>query len=548
MVNFTTTGGLNSYAVVENQDGPLYIIAGGSNDLLFKSGSNDFIWLDSGGTADMRMDAGVLSLATWEGVVVKEAFGGTAQSTYATGDILYASAPNTLSKLSAGSNGEVLQLSGGIPSWGISPGVSTSGNSFTTGTTLINNIIYYNRNDALSAYTTDLNGIINSITGATNTFTTGFTYDGANNLTISRNGGQPDLDVNISTMTGLTVNGTLSSTTINSTSISATTISATTVNAGDILSGGTNLNQIFQTIAGSSADTFVTAYTYSNNQFTITTSDGTEFTATIDTMTGLTVNGTISATTVDGGDILSGGTNLNQIFQTIGGASTADTFTTGFTYDGANNLTISRNEGQPDLDVNISTMTGLTVNGTLTATTINGGDILSGGTNLNQIFQTLGGTGSTDADALHVNVANEITAITEKTSVDNQDEFILEDSDAGFIKKSIKRINIVRPINNSQTTTGTLTPDSDENDQETITALSQTLTINKPSGTPTNGQKLVIRIEGDATPRTLNWNAAYEVIGVTLPTATTANKKIYVGCIYNSTDDTWDVVAVNIEA
>jgi hypothetical protein len=192
-------------------------------------------------------------------------------------------------------------------------------------------------------------------------------------------------------------------------------------------------------------------------------------------------------------------------------------------------------------------MTGLTINGTLSATTVDGGTIMSGGTNLTSIFQTIGGG---DANAIHDNVANEITAIAEKTSVDNQDEFILEDSDAGFVKKSIKRINIVRAIDYNIATASSLTPDSDEYDQITITGLSDTsITINKPSGTPTNGQKLIFRIEDDGTPRTINFTGGYEAIGVTIPSGlTTANKKIYVGCIYNSTDDVWDVVAVNIEA
>jgi hypothetical protein len=43
--------------------------------------------------------------------------GGTAQSTYTTGDILYASATNTLSKLGIGSASDVLTVSGGIPVW-----------------------------------------------------------------------------------------------------------------------------------------------------------------------------------------------------------------------------------------------------------------------------------------------------------------------------------------------------------------------------------------------------------------------------------------------
>ena len=190
-----------------------------------------------------------------------------------------------------------------------------------------------------------------------------------------------------------------------------------------------------------------------------------------------------------------------------------------------------------------SDITGTTPD-TIYGCNIDVNNIFSGGTNLNSIFSPIGG----DVDAIHDNVANEITAITEKTSVDNQDEFILEDSEDSFNKKSIKRINIVRPISNIVADTATLTPNSDETDQESITGLTQTLTINAPTGSPTDGQKLIIRIEDDGTTRTLTWNVNYEVIGVTLPTATTANKKIYVGCIYNSTDATWDVVAVNVEA
>jgi hypothetical protein len=43
--------------------------------------------------------------------------GGTAQSTYATGDIVYASASNTLSKRTIGSTGQVLTVSAGVPTW-----------------------------------------------------------------------------------------------------------------------------------------------------------------------------------------------------------------------------------------------------------------------------------------------------------------------------------------------------------------------------------------------------------------------------------------------
>ena len=43
--------------------------------------------------------------------------GGTGLSTYTTGDILYSSATNTLSRLSIGSNNQVLSISSGVPVW-----------------------------------------------------------------------------------------------------------------------------------------------------------------------------------------------------------------------------------------------------------------------------------------------------------------------------------------------------------------------------------------------------------------------------------------------
>jgi hypothetical protein len=61
--------------------------------------------------------------------------GGTAQSTYSAGDILYASATNTLSKLSVSTNGYVLTLAGGFPTWAASTGGVTSFNTSLSGLT-----------------------------------------------------------------------------------------------------------------------------------------------------------------------------------------------------------------------------------------------------------------------------------------------------------------------------------------------------------------------------------------------------------------------------
>jgi hypothetical protein len=62
------------------------------------------------------------------------AAGGTALTSYATGDIIYASATNTLSKLAAGTNGYILTLASGVPSWAASTAATTRTTSEFTAT------------------------------------------------------------------------------------------------------------------------------------------------------------------------------------------------------------------------------------------------------------------------------------------------------------------------------------------------------------------------------------------------------------------------------
>ena len=57
--------------------------------------------------------------------------GGTGQSTYATGDILFASGVNTLAKRTIGTTGQVLTVTGGVPTWA-SPTTLTLGTAINT--------------------------------------------------------------------------------------------------------------------------------------------------------------------------------------------------------------------------------------------------------------------------------------------------------------------------------------------------------------------------------------------------------------------------------
>jgi len=108
-----------------------------------------------------------------------------------------------------------------------------------------------------------------------------------------------------------------------------------------------------------------------------------------------------------------------------------------------------------------------------------------------------------------------------------------------------KRID---PRVTSAASASSLTPSVATADVYAYTALAAGLTINAPTGTPVDGDKLMFRLLDNGTSRSLTWDATYTVIGVTLPTATTISKTTYVGCIYNANNTRWDVIAVTTQA
>lgn len=87
-----------------------------------------------GGTIATIDGSQVFTSATWNATKIGEIYGGTNQSTYTTGDMLYASASNTLSKLGIGSTNAILTVIGGIPSWTNSPNFTnlSAQNFYTT--------------------------------------------------------------------------------------------------------------------------------------------------------------------------------------------------------------------------------------------------------------------------------------------------------------------------------------------------------------------------------------------------------------------------------
>jgi hypothetical protein len=80
----------------------------------------------SGGTTGLTLSGGPITGAgtlTLGGTLDADN-GGTGQTVYAVGDILYANTTTTLAKLVVGSNGQVLTLAAGVPTWAASGGGS----------------------------------------------------------------------------------------------------------------------------------------------------------------------------------------------------------------------------------------------------------------------------------------------------------------------------------------------------------------------------------------------------------------------------------------
>jgi hypothetical protein len=119
----TTRGGtgLTTYAAGDL----LYSDASNSLAKLAKPAATSLLTMDNAGAPTWAAlsntgitGLGTVTTGTWQATTIASAYGGTGITTYAKGDFLYASAANTLSKLTAGTNGQTLQLQEGLPVWG----------------------------------------------------------------------------------------------------------------------------------------------------------------------------------------------------------------------------------------------------------------------------------------------------------------------------------------------------------------------------------------------------------------------------------------------
>jgi hypothetical protein len=93
----------------------------------------------------------------------------------------------------------------------------------------------------------------------------------------------------------------------------------------------------------------------------------------------------------------------------------------------------------------------------------------------------------------------------------------------------------VQPRVVSPSVAGTYTIDWTNCDQYVIGTQNAAITNLTATGTAVDGQKLMIRVKGDATPRTIAWDSAKFVSSgvATLLATTAASKTHFIGLIYD---------------
>lgn len=121
---------------------------------------------------------------------------------------------------------------------------------------------------------------------------------------------------------------------------------------------------------------------------------------------------------------------------------------------------------------------------------------------------------------------------------------------AGIIREHAQAINDAAafPRSLAEASNATPTPSADAVDMHVITAQAEAAAFAAPTGSPTQGQRLIIRIKDNGTARGLTWNAIYRAMGSALPATTVLGKTLYLGFMYNATDTKWDLVALAQEA
>jgi hypothetical protein len=308
------------------------------------------------------------------------------------------------------------------------------------------------------------------------------------------------------TTSGITVTGTISGVALVGTTVSGTTVTGNIVQ-GTTVQGvsGTFTSLTGTTTSGTTANFVSGVFTTQVSGTTVTGTTAQFTTGTFVSLTGTTITGT-----------------------TINGVTVASTTGTFGSLTGTTTTGTTANFVTGNFSTSVSGVTVLGTTGTFTSLT---GTTISG-----QTYIASGG----------------VTFVTESGNIRPYGLYSFPAATSTYGFRLVTNGDGTTAWENrtksvsATATTGTLTPDSNTTDIFIASGLTGAVTFAAPTGSPANGQKLLIRIKDNGTARALTWTTSaggYRVIGIVLPTTTVSNKTIYVGCIYNSADSFWDSVA-----
>lgn len=153
---------------VKNTAGDAVTITDGVSGVVVPNGKSMVLRVTSTGVEEavnhaITLSVGTLTLTNALGATA----GGTGQTVYAVGDLLYANTTTTLSKLTAGATNAVLTVAAGIPAWVTTLPVASGGTGAATLT--LNNVLLGNGTSAVQAVAPGTAG--NVLTSAGGTWT-----------------------------------------------------------------------------------------------------------------------------------------------------------------------------------------------------------------------------------------------------------------------------------------------------------------------------------------------------------------------------------------
>ena len=162
------------------------------------------------------------------------------------------------------------------------------------------------------------------------------------------------------------------------------------------------------------------------------------------------------------------------------------------------------------------------------------------------------------------NLLKIISGLTEDTSPNNTADFILtyDDSDSSpkkvklstlaslaqtFANKTLIASSNTFEEKTTVSSSSSITPTGGSyRNKLLVTALAVNTTINAPSGTPVDGNMLLMVMKDNGATRTITRNAIFRSIA-TPPSATTAGKWLYELAVYNGTDSKWDIIESKVQ-